>query len=74
MFMLGALSFCASLTVWLLKSKATKIVAGVGGIICVSYILLGYYLMAVLPAFIYWVAIDQLRTSRMTEASDWHES
>jgi hypothetical protein len=74
MFVLGALSFCTSLTVWLLKSRATKIVAGVGVVICVSYVLFGYYLLAVLPAIIYWVAISQLRTSHMTETSDWHES
>jgi hypothetical protein len=74
MLVLGALSFCASLPVWLLKSWATKIVAGVGVAICVSYILFGYYLMVVIPAIIYWVAIRQLRTSRVTEISDWHEN
>jgi hypothetical protein len=73
MLVLGALSFCASLTVWLLKPWAEKIVAGVGITICVSYILFGYYLMAIIPAIIYWISISQLRTSRVTEIPDWSE-
>ena len=73
MFVLGALSFCASLSVWLLKSWAVKILVGVGVTICVSDMLFGYYLVAIIPAIIFWISINQLRSSRKTGISDWSE-
>jgi hypothetical protein len=57
----GLLPSCASLIVWLKKSWAIKMIAGVGMANCVIFIIFGYYLMAFFIAPIYWFAIDQLR-------------
>jgi hypothetical protein len=61
MMVFGLLPSCASLTVWLKKSWATKVIAGVGAANCVILIMSGFYLMVILFAPIYWLAIDQLR-------------
>ena len=68
---LGLLTFCVSLVVWLQKSWATKIIAVVGIAACTAAALFGYYLMIIIIAPTYWIAISQLR--RVTEHSDWHE-
>ena len=61
MMVFGLLPSCASLIVWLQKSWATKMIAGVGAANCVILIISGYYLMIIFVAIIYWLAIDQLR-------------
>ena len=74
MIAFGFLSVCASLAVWLQKSWATKIIAGVGVASCVTLVIFGYYLMIILVALLYKAAIDHLRISRVIEHSDWHEN
>ena len=70
----GVLTFCASLIVWIQKSWATKMLAGVGIVVCATLVILGYYLIAIiLFAPIYWIAIKWVRTSQYTEIYDWHE-
>jgi hypothetical protein len=61
MMVFGLLPSCASLIVWLQKSWAIKMIAGVGVANCVIFIMTGFYLMVVFVAIIYWLAIDQLR-------------
>ena len=71
MIIFGTLTFCASLVVWLQKSWATKIIAGVGIAICGTLVILGYYLFSIIVfAPIYWVAINWIRTSQ-PEIPDW---
>ena len=67
----GLLTFCASLIVWQQKSWATKIIAGIGIAVCGTLIISGFYLMGVILAPIYYIAIHQLR--RVDVYSDWHE-
>lgn len=74
MIVYGILSLCASLTVWLQKSWATITIAGVCVASCVTLIVFAYYMIIFIVAPIYGAAIDQLRTSRMIESSDWHNS
>ncbi len=72
MIVFGFLTFCTSLIVWLQKSWATKLIAGIGIVICGTLIILGYYLFSIIVfAPIYWVAIKWIRTSQSTEIPDW---
>lgn len=72
MIIFGTLTFCASLIVWLQKSWATKVIAGVGIAVCGTLIIFGYYLIAVIVfAPLYWFAIKWIRTSQPTEIPDW---
>ena len=74
MVVLGILSFCASLAVWLQNPWAPKIIAGVGGASCVTLVIFGYYLMIIVVALISVAAIDHIRDSRVTELSDWDDN
>ena len=74
MFVLGVVSFFTSMTVWLLKPWAAKTIVGIGGAICVAHVVFGYYLTAILAFIIYWVAIDQIRTSRVLKPYDSQEN
>ena len=68
----GLLTLCASLIVWLQKSWATKIIAGIGIGFVVTLVVFGYYLIAVIVfAPLYWFAIKWIRTSQPTEIPDW---
>jgi hypothetical protein len=61
MMVFGLFAFCTSLIVWLQKSWATILIAGLGITSCAILIMLGFYLMIIFVAIIYWLAIDQLR-------------
>ena len=72
MMVLGLLTLCVSLVVWLQKSWATKMIAGVGIVGCATLVIISYYLIAIiLFAPIYWIAIKWVRTSQLTEIPDW---
>ncbi|MFW9909796.1 MAG: hypothetical protein ACFFEF_14595 [Candidatus Thorarchaeota archaeon] len=69
---IGLLTLCVSLIVWLQKSWATKIIAIVGIVACVAAVIFAYYLMIIILAPTYWFAIKQLRIRRVVDHSDWH--
>ncbi|MBE0526800.1 MAG: hypothetical protein IH631_07645 [Candidatus Thorarchaeota archaeon] len=71
MILFSALTFCTSLIVWLQKSWATKIIAGVGIAICPVLVIFGVYLMIIIIAPIHWVAINQIR--RVNWDTELHE-
>lgn len=73
MIVFGLFTFCASLIVWLQKSWATKIIAGIGVAVCGTLIISGFYLMGIILAPIYYIAINQLRIRRVINHSDWHD-
>ena len=68
----GLLTFCASLIVWLQKSWATKIITGIGVAACATLFFSGFYLMIIIVATIYGLAIKQFRIRRVVNHSDWH--
>ena len=72
MIVFGLLTFCVSVVVWLQKSWATKIITVVGVAVCAALVILGFYVIILIIAPIYWVAINQFR--RVIEHSDWHEN
>ena len=72
MVVLGFLTFCVSLVVWLQKSWATKIIAVVGIAACAAAIIFAYFGMIIIIAPTYWIAINQLRIKRVIDHSDWH--
>ena len=74
MVIFGLLSLFTSLLIWQQKSWVTKIVAGIGVAVCGSLIILGYYLVVFFFAPLYWAMIDYIRTSRMTQTSDWDDN
>ena len=74
MIVFGFLTFCASLAVWLQKTWATKIVAGVGVAVCATFILFGYYLAILLIVLLYGATIDYIRKSRVIITSDWDDN
>ena len=72
MIVFGFLTLCISLAVWLQKSWAIRIIAGVGIGFVVTLVVFGYYLIAVIVfAPLYWFAIKWIRTSQPTEIPDW---
>lgn len=68
---LGLLTLCVSLVVWLQKSWASKLIAVIGITACAASVLFGFYLMIIIIAPIYWFAITQFRQGIVY--SDWHE-
>ena len=73
MLVLGILSFCASLSVWLEKPWAESSIVVVGVTTCVFLIIIGYYLMIVVFAILYYAALDAIRTSRILERIDRYD-
>ena len=73
MIVLGSLTLSASLAVWLQKSWAEKTITGIGVASCVSLVIFGYYLMIIIVALLYKAAIDHIRTSPVTNLSDWDD-
>jgi len=71
MIVLGVLTFCVSLIVWLQKPWVTIIIAGVCVAVCVALVIFGYYLMIIIVAPIHVIAIKQIK--RVNEHSEWHE-
>ena len=69
---LGLLSLCVSLVVWLQKSWASKLIAVMGITACTATALFGFYTMIIIIAPIYWVAINQFRQGIVY--SDWYEN
>lgn len=64
MIVLGILSVGVSLGLWQMRSWAANTITGIGLAICVANFLFGYYTIAAMAVIIYWVAINQLKTSR----------
>ena len=71
---LGILSLCASLPIWLQKSWATKAVAGVGIAVCATHAIFGYYLMIAFFGLWYWAVTDYIKKSRVTQSSGWDDT
>jgi len=71
MVVLGLLTFCVSLVIWLQKSWVIKIISVVGVSVCVTLFIFGYFYMIIIIASIHWFAIKWIRTSQPTEIPDW---
>ncbi len=71
MAVLGLLTFCVSLIIWLQKSWATKIIAVVGIAACAIAVIFAYFYLIIIIAPIYWFAIKWIRPSQPTEIPDW---
>ena len=63
MMVFGFLTFCSSLTVWLQKSMATKVIAGVGIAICVPFIIFVVYFLVAISSLLYATKLDYTRKS-----------
>ena len=74
MIVFGFLTFCSSLAVWLQKSRATKVIAGVGVAICVPFIIFVSYFLTLIAALLYATRLDYTRTSRVTKPSEWDDN
>ncbi len=72
LIVIGLLTFCVGLIVWLQKAWATKLIAVVGIAACAAAAIFAYYGMIIILAPIYWFAISQLK--QVNEHSDWHET
>lgn len=70
---LGIISLCTSLPVWLQKSWAATIVAGIGIVVCGAHIILGYYLVVVVYAPWYWAAYDYVQQSTAAQPINGHD-
>lgn len=70
MIAFGLLTFCMSLVVWIQKSWAAKVIAGIGVAVCVALIVFGLFLMIIIELPIYWLAINQLKIRRIVDYSD----
>lgn len=73
-FVFGILSFCASLTIWLQKTWAPTIITGIGIASCGTLVIFGYYTVGFFFALIYWAAISYIKSSRVSQSSDWDEN
>jgi uncharacterized membrane protein HdeD (DUF308 family) len=73
-FVLGIVSLCSSVPVWLQKSWVVSIVAGIGVIVCAAHIIFGYYLVVVVFAPWYWAAYDYIRQSPEAKLPDLNEN
>ena len=58
MMVFGALTFCSSLAVWLQKSMVVKIIAGVGVVIGVPFIIFAVAFLAPISALLYATRLD----------------
>jgi hypothetical protein len=70
MMVFGFLTFCSSLTVWLQKSMATKVIAGVGVAICVPFIIFVLYFLVSISALLYATKLDYTRKSLMSKPTE----
>ena len=73
MIVFGILTLCVSFAVWLQKTWAAKVIAGVGAANCVTLIIFGFYLVIIVVALISAAAIDSIRNSRVVEHSNWDD-
>ena len=73
MVAIGILTFCTSLLVWFQSPWATKIIAVVGITACASSVALGYFLIIIIIAPLYWYAIKWIRTNSPSKLLDWDE-
>ena len=75
MIICGLLTFCTSLVVWLQKSWATKLIAGVGISFCAALIMFGYYTIAIIVfAPLYWLGMHWITKGQPAEDIDWAPS
>jgi uncharacterized membrane protein (DUF2068 family) len=75
MIVFGVLTFCASLVVWLQKSWATKVIAGVAVATCVTLIIFGYYTITfIVFAPLYWLGIHWIGKGQSIDIPDWAPS
>ena len=75
MIAFGLLTFCISLVVWLQKSWATKLIAGVGISFCAALIMFGYYTIAIIVfAPLYWLGMHWITKGQPAEDIDWAPS
>jgi uncharacterized membrane protein len=73
MLVFGILSFCASLAIWMQKSWATTIITGIGIMSCGTLVMFGYYLVGFFFALVFYAAICYIKSSRVTQSSDWDD-
>ncbi len=70
MMVFGSLTFCSSLAVWLQKSMAVKVIAGVGVVIGVPFIIFAVSFLAPISALLYATRLDYTRTSHVNNPSE----
>ena len=71
--LLGIVSLCTSLLVWLQKPWVVQMIAGIGIVVCAAHIIFGYYLVVVFYAPWYWAAYDYVQQKPAAQSSVWDD-